>query len=284
MKDYFGYKGKICVVTGAASGMGKATAEMLVDLGAEVYALDRAAVEVAGIKKPIIVNLAEKGSIDAAFKQVPDTIDRFFGVAGVSGVHNSFVETLTINYVANKYMTDAYLEKRVPDGGGIVYCTSSGGLGWEIPVCKAEYISLINPVGWKATVAAVKALAKGKDDVPSTAYYAVSKRTMNYYIASILEKFAKRKIRINAVMPMGTDTGLRDDFATWTGGLENMIEYGTGLAHRLAQPEEMAAPMVFLNSDMASFLNGVLLSADFGMLLLIDAELQLSMLNSPMLG
>jgi NAD(P)-dependent dehydrogenase (short-subunit alcohol dehydrogenase family) len=32
MKDYFGYTGKICVVTGAASGMGKAAAEILVDL------------------------------------------------------------------------------------------------------------------------------------------------------------------------------------------------------------------------------------------------------------
>lgn len=33
MKDYLGYTGKVCVVTGAASGMGKATAEMLVDFG-----------------------------------------------------------------------------------------------------------------------------------------------------------------------------------------------------------------------------------------------------------
>ena len=49
MKDYLGYTGKVCVVTGAASGMGKATAEMLVDLGAMVYALDWAEVKVEGI-------------------------------------------------------------------------------------------------------------------------------------------------------------------------------------------------------------------------------------------
>ena len=48
MKDYLGYTGKVCVVTGAASGMGKATAEMLVDLGARVYALDWAEVKVEG--------------------------------------------------------------------------------------------------------------------------------------------------------------------------------------------------------------------------------------------
>ena len=40
MQDYWGYKGKKCVVTGGSSGMGRAAAEMLVDLGAEVYGLD----------------------------------------------------------------------------------------------------------------------------------------------------------------------------------------------------------------------------------------------------
>ena len=51
MRDYFGYNGKTVVVTGVASGMGKATAEMLVELGANVYALDWAEVQVEGIAK-----------------------------------------------------------------------------------------------------------------------------------------------------------------------------------------------------------------------------------------
>ena len=41
MKDYFGYEGKNCVVTGASSGMGKAVCKMLVELGAKVYGLTR---------------------------------------------------------------------------------------------------------------------------------------------------------------------------------------------------------------------------------------------------
>ena len=53
MKDYFGYKDKVCVVTGASSGMGKATLEMLVDLGASCYAVDFNTCDVKGFKKKI---------------------------------------------------------------------------------------------------------------------------------------------------------------------------------------------------------------------------------------
>ena len=49
MKNYFGYTDKVCVVTGASSGMGKATTEMLVDLGAKVYAIDLNPCPVEGI-------------------------------------------------------------------------------------------------------------------------------------------------------------------------------------------------------------------------------------------
>ena len=41
MKDYLGFKGKVCVVSGARTGVGKAAAEILVDLGAKVYAAGR---------------------------------------------------------------------------------------------------------------------------------------------------------------------------------------------------------------------------------------------------
>lgn len=72
MKDYFGYNGKVCVVTGASSGMGKAAAEMLVDLGAKVYALDYNACPVEGIEKFVQVNLGNKDSIDGCFNELPE--------------------------------------------------------------------------------------------------------------------------------------------------------------------------------------------------------------------
>ena len=104
MKDYFGYQNKNVVVTGASSGMGKATAEMLVDLGAKVYALDWNVCDVNGIEKYVHVDLSKKDSIDQAMKELPEHIDSFFGIAGVSGMKNDFMTTVSIDFIANKYI------------------------------------------------------------------------------------------------------------------------------------------------------------------------------------
>ena len=75
MKDYFGYKNKVCVVTGVSSGMGKSTAKMLVDLGAKVYGLDINECELDGLEDFIDCNLSHKKDIDKAFKIIPKSID-----------------------------------------------------------------------------------------------------------------------------------------------------------------------------------------------------------------
>lgn len=93
MKNYLGYKDKVCVVTGAASGMGKATCEILINLGAKVYAMDLAPITLP-VEKAIELNLGDRESIDKAFSEVPAEIDRFFGIAGVSGVTTDFATTI----------------------------------------------------------------------------------------------------------------------------------------------------------------------------------------------
>lgn len=57
-------------------------------------------------------------------------------------------------------------------------------------------------------------------------------------------------------MPGSTNTGLKDGFQKLAGGEQALLNE-TGVAHRLASPEEMAGPIVFLASDMASFVSGV---------------------------
>ena len=120
MKDYFGYAGKNCVVTGAGSGMGEATAKMLVELGAEVYALDIKPVTVQGIAQYIQVDLSEKASIDHAFQQLPGKIDRYFGIAGLRGAMMPFMTVAKINLIANKYICEDLLPEKMDQGGAIV--------------------------------------------------------------------------------------------------------------------------------------------------------------------
>ena len=67
---------------------------------------------------------------------------------------------------------------------------------------------------------------------------------------------------MNLLLPGSTDTGMKDQFAAMAGGLENMIKYA-GCAGRLASSEEMGWPIVFLNSEMASFISGFEMIVDY---------------------
>ena len=65
MKDYFGYKDKVCVVTGAASGIGRSTVDLLLDMGAVVYAIDIKDVEIPGVKNFSIIHINTESIIVA---------------------------------------------------------------------------------------------------------------------------------------------------------------------------------------------------------------------------
>lgn len=269
MRDYFGYKGKVAVVTGAASGMGKATTEMLVDLGAKVYALDVAEVKTEGIEKFVKVNLSQKESIDEAFEQIPNEIDSFFGIAGVSGHSTDFETTMNINYVANKYIAEEYLSDRVKEKGAISFVTSSGGLGWEREENKREYLPIVETKGWEETVEAINNLDFAERDGLNA--YNFSKRVMNYYVSTLVKEFGEdKRIRVNAILPVATNTGLIDDFAKsashFSGGEDGVEILGksAGFAGRIAESEEMASVLVFLNSNLASFVSGALMTVDYG--------------------
>jgi NAD(P)-dependent dehydrogenase (short-subunit alcohol dehydrogenase family) len=276
MKDYFDYRDKVCVVTGAASGMGKAATEMLVDLGAKVYALDLNTVELPGIEKSIKVNLAEKQSIDQAFQEIPQQIDKFFGVAGLSGIITDYHVTFTVNFIANKYITEEYLERRVVNGGSIAYITSTAGINWAR--YKWEYKNIAEAETWEAMTSALH--RKAPKDGYGPFAYVMSKRAMNYYISTRFTRFAEKNIRMNYVLPGSTDTGMKKEFEVVTGGKEQLVKQA-GIAGRLAESREMAEPLVFINSDMASFITGYGLIVDYGDQTLKDLKLKKDLQNMP---
>ena len=262
MKDYFGYKDKICVVTGASSGMGEATVKMLVDLGAKVYAIDINECKVDWITKFIKCDLSKKEDIDKAFLEIPEHIDSFFGIAGLSGSKTDYRTTFDCNYTANMYITLNYLKNRMSKGGSIVYCTSTAGLEWK--KFKKEQNKVINCKTWEEVQNVTKKLS---DNAPSTFAYMYSKRCLSHFACLQAVEFGKmgiRKmgIRVNNVLPGSTNTGMKQEFQDMVGSEENLIAEA-GLAGRLATSEEMAMPMVFLNSDMATFVSGLDMVVDY---------------------
>ena len=256
MKDYFNYQDKICVVTGSSNGMGLATAKMLVDLGAKVYAVSRSETKVDGLAASILCNLSRKNDIDEAFKQIPEHIDCFFGVAGLSGSKTDYLTTFNCDFTANKYITLEYLTKRMSAGGSIVYVSSTAGLNWEKH--RKEQDRIVHADGWAATEAA---LGKLPSTAPGNFAYMFAKRCMSQFAAEQALALGKMGIRVNNVMPGSTDSGMKDEFEKLAGGREALLNE-TGVAHRLAAPEEMAGPIVFLGSDCASFISGVDLCVD----------------------
>lgn len=267
MTDYLGYRGKTCVITGAASGMARALTELLVDLGAVVYAVDRVDSPVPGVKESFIADLGNQDSIDALFTQLPERFDAFFGVAGLAGVHTSFLDTMTVNYTANKYITDRYLGERLNEGGSIAYVTSAGGLRWEFPDIRAELTEFTDPdAGWDVLVERTTEFNdRFGGELAGFVGYMLSKRALNLLVAERVETFAAQKIRVNAVLPSMTSTGMLGDFAEQRGGIDNLKAASTGPAGRLAEPLDMARALTFLGSDLAGFISGVCLDVDYGM-------------------
>ena len=252
------YKDKICVITGAASGIGYATTKLLKEMEAKIYALDVNKVDIEGIEF-IETNLNNKESIDKAFNIIPKHIDCFFGVAGVSGVKTNYYDTFTINYISNKYITETYLKNRMSIGGAITYVTSVAGSYWD--KYAKEYLAFTKAKTWEEMQEALHNQAN--PDTIGMMAYPLSKRAMNHYASEMAITLGEKGIRVNALLPASTATGMKEEFERAAGGEDALLSQ-TGIARRLATSEEMAKPLIFLNSDWASYISGTMLTVDYG--------------------
>src|SRR5690606_12181297 len=104
--DVFRFDGKRALVVGGASGMGAAAAELLLDAGAEVVVLDHAPVTLPGAKA-VHVDLAERGSIDAALEEAGGSFDALLCCAGVADGTPGIER---INFIGHRHLIDRLLE------------------------------------------------------------------------------------------------------------------------------------------------------------------------------
>ncbi|MCG7344769.1 SDR family oxidoreductase [Sporosarcina sp. ACRSL] len=257
MTDYLNYKGKKCVVLGGSNGMGKATVDILVDLGAEVYVLDILPSDNERVTY-IPVDCNDPDSIKTAFDQLVQ-FDCFFGFAGVSGVNQPTSLVLSINFLSYKYMLDELLYDKMNENGSIAIVTSNAGQYWEAHIDEFKYLTTASRED------AFKFLEINDENLVDAGAYSLSKRVLNYYSFLSAGKYAEKHIRINTVCPGFTATRLRGEFSKYLNDDEEVIKsMGKGYITRDAQPEEIAKVCVFVNSDMATFVNAEEVMVDGG--------------------
>ena len=199
MNDVLGYQGRNVVITGAASGMGQAAAQFLVDLGAQVYALDIADMSVP-VAKALRVDMKDAASIDAAVTELPQEVHALFNCAGVPSPPFGALETVLINFSGLRYLTEAVLP-RMAQGGAIASIASTAGMGWKsnLPLVR-EFLALDHGLDTASSWMVANA-----DKVPDG--YGFSKQCIIVYTMSMAKELARQGIRINCIAPSPTDSG-----------------------------------------------------------------------------
>jgi NAD(P)-dependent dehydrogenase (short-subunit alcohol dehydrogenase family) len=236
---------KVAIITGAGSGIGWAAATRFADEGARVVCADISGQEHAIAERlgdsavPVHVDVTKAAEVA---RMIATALDRFGRVdvllnnAGFGGPHAALADTdeemfdkiLAINlkgvFLGMKHAIPAMLDT---GGGSIVNTASASGL-----------------VGWKGL-----------------SCYAAAKAAVVQMTKSAALDYAKTNVRINAICPGMTYTGLagaKPDDEIPPGGY-----LPTPMA-RWGEPAELAAAALFLASDEASFVTGAALAVDGG--------------------
>ena len=266
LKKLFGFEGKTVVITGAASGMAKSATELLLELGANIYAIDINSIDLP-VKKAYQADLSKKEEIDHVIDDLPDKIDALFLCHGIAAFPGNELLVQKVNFYSQKYMTEQLLS-RISDHGSVTFISSVGGFGWQQVYTKA--VELINVPTWEEAM-------KWYDDHPDLiqSAYVFAKQCLLSYVTykCMSHEFISRKIRINAINPGDTTTGLTDDFNRSTSPNGDALE-GAKMIENIflkswngyaADAKDMGYPLVVIGSDICSYMSGQLIYIDYGL-------------------
>jgi NAD(P)-dependent dehydrogenase (short-subunit alcohol dehydrogenase family) len=230
---------KVAIVTGAASGIGQATAELFRCEGATVVAADIN--EGRGITR---LNAGSEAEVEALVeKTVADFggIDIVFATAGISGGMAGMLEQTSADWqeilqtnLIGPFLLIKYAAPHMKDrGGGSIICTAS--------------------------VAGLRAGAGG-------AAYSASKAGVISLVKVAATQLAGSNVRVNAICPGLIETGMTAEFYDWarSTGREQRIGRLNPMK-RGGEPVEIASVALFLASDAASYVDGQAIAVDGGL-------------------
>jgi len=241
---------KVAIVTGASSGIGRETAKLFAQQGAKVIVaarrqneldtlieeIQQAGGEVKALAGDVKSEAYAKALVDLAIQEYGG-LDIAFNNAGILGVTdstpnvsldawNETIETnLTSAFLGAKYQLPAMLKS----GGSLIFTSSFVG----------------NAIG-----------------MPQMAAYSASKAGVVGLTKALASEYGANAIRVNALLPGGTDTPMAKEF----GDSPEMIEFVNSIhaLKRRASPEEIAQSALYLASDASSFTTGTAMLVDGG--------------------
>lgn len=246
-------KDKVAVVTGAASGIGRAIAKLYAQEGAKVVVSDinldgaeavvqeitKAGGEAVAVKTDVSKEADTDAMLDLAVEKF-NKLDILVNNAGIMDNMQPVEEVdevtwqriMSVNVSSVLFASKKAVEifKRQGNGGAIVNIASVGG------IC-----------GSRAGV-----------------MYTASKHAVVGITKNIAYMYAKEGIRCNAIAPGGVNTNISSHMTSPSQfGMGRVME-GVANSIRMGESEEIAYPALFLASDKASFVNGEILVADAG--------------------
>jgi NAD(P)-dependent dehydrogenase (short-subunit alcohol dehydrogenase family) len=253
MQKMFALANKVAIVTGASSGIGRATAKLFAEEGARVVVAARRQAELEALVAEIedadgtavalagdvtdeayakaLVDLAvEKfGGLDIAFNNV-GAVGPMGPISDLSlkGWRETLDANLTSAFLGAKYQVPAMVER---GGGSLIFTSTFVG----------------HTVG-----------------MPGMTSYAASKAGLIGLTQVLAAEYGAKGVRVNALVPGGTDTPASITNAPDAGPEVLAFVEGLHALKRIAQPQEIARAALFLASDASSFTTGSALFADGG--------------------
>jgi NAD(P)-dependent dehydrogenase (short-subunit alcohol dehydrogenase family) len=234
------YDGRVALVTGAASGIGRATAARLRDEGARVAGLDVAPVDLDGVHG-IRCDLRDEDQVDAAVAEAAEwggRIDLLANVAGVaSSAHTTDVTLAEWDRMLAVNLTGTFLACRaarphlIAAGGAIVNVASLAGVR-----------------GWRYSAA-----------------YSAAKGGVVALTRALAVEYAPDGVRVACVCPGSVDTPLKRDLVPAPDQDPRLAGHARALLDPpVADPAEVAAAIAYLGSAEARFATGAVLRLDGG--------------------
>lgn len=241
--------GKSVIVTGAASGIGLACAQELLEAGHHVCAADLNAVHKDSFndkyQSRLIAVQADIANADGCRSVASRALDQFGSVDGLihmAAIHSTrtwrdldadeFNRTLAVNVTGSFLMAQAAAEALGRSGGGAIVLASSSSI----------------------SSSGVGGHGRGG---PA---YVSSKAAIIGLTRALARSLAPLNIRVNAVSPGSTDTAMTADYDE--DARRNVA--ARALVRRIGRPQEIAAVAMFLISDAASYITGEIVNVNGG--------------------